>query len=73
MNQKALLRKYNNYIKDLERKLKEKEFEMRPDSIEEMQRLLQEKDMKINELKEQLVVSSSIEVASRPEDISVSK
>ena len=65
----ALLRKYNNYIKDLEKKLKEKECEKRPEAIEEMQRLLQEKDMKINELKEQLVVSSCSEFVSvRPED-----
>ena len=54
----ALLRKYNNYIKDLESKLKEKEHQNKPEAIEEMQRLLQEKDMKIHELKEQLVVSS---------------
>ena len=69
-----MLRKYNNYIKDLEKKLKEKELEKRPEAIEEMQRLLQEKDMKINELKEQLVVSSSEIVAGRPDDhISVRK
>lgn len=63
-----MLRKYNNYIKDLEKKLKEKELEKRPEAIEEMQRLLQEKDMKINELKEQLVVSSSEIVAGRTDD-----
>lgn len=51
----------------MEKKLKEKELEKRPEAIEEMQRLLQEKDMKINELKEQLVVSSS-EVIVRPDD-----
>jgi predicted RNase H-like nuclease (RuvC/YqgF family) len=62
----ALLRKYNNYIKDLEKKLKEKELEKKPEAIEEMQRLLQEKDMKINELKEQLVVSSDV-ASGRPE------
>lgn len=62
-----MLRKYNNYIKDLEKKLKEKEQEKRPEAIEEMQRLLQEKDMKINELKEQLVVSSS-EIVVRPDE-----
>ena len=63
----ALLRKYNNYIKDLEKKLKEKELEKKPEAIEEMQRLLQEKDMKIHELKEQLVVSSDV-VSGRPEN-----
>ena len=69
----ALLRKYNNYIKDLEKKLKEKELEQKPEAIEEMQRLLQEKDLKINELKEQLVVSSCSQTAvPRPDDLSVS-
>lgn len=59
----ALLRKYNNYIKDLEKKLKEKEHQKKPEAIEEMQRLLQEKDLKINELKQQLVVSSASQSA----------
>lgn len=56
-----MLRKYNNYIKDLERKLKEKEQEKKPEAIEEMEKLLEEKDMKIHELKQQLVVSSCSE------------
>lgn len=68
-NLQALLRKYNNYIKDLEKKLKEKEQEKQPGAIEEMQRLLEEKDMKIHELKEQLVVSScSAGAVGRSED-----
>lgn len=63
------MRKYTNYIKDLEKKLKEKELEKKPGALEEMQRLLREKDMKIHELKEQLVVSSCTAVAvCRPED-----
>ncbi|KAI9560764.1 hypothetical protein GHT06_011716 [Daphnia sinensis] len=72
LSDQALLRKYNNYIKDLEKKLKEKELEKKPEAIEEMQRLLQEKDMKINELKEQLVVSSCSDVASGRPDNSLS-
>ncbi|XP_057372757.1 uncharacterized protein LOC130693602 [Daphnia carinata] len=72
LSDQALLRKYNNYIKDLEKKLKEKELEKKPEAIEEMQRLLQEKDMKINELKEQLVVSSCGDVASGRPDNSLS-
>ncbi|KAK4005430.1 hypothetical protein OUZ56_007143 [Daphnia magna] len=72
LSDQALLRKYNNYIKDLEKKLKEKELEKKPEAIEEMQRLLQEKDMKINELKEQLVVSSCSDIASGRPDNSLS-
>ena len=66
LSDQALLRKYNNYIKDLERKLKEKELEKKPGALEEMERLLEEKDMKINELKEQLVVSSCSQANSGP-------
>lgn len=70
----ALLRKYNNYIKDLEKKLKEKEHQKKPEAIEEMQRLLQEKDLKINELKQQLVVSSASQsaISRNTESLSVS-
>jgi hypothetical protein len=65
-----LLRKYNNYIKDLEKKLKEKEIEKKPEAIEEMKKLLEEKDLKIQELKQQLVVSSSNEsFVAQTEDI----
>ena len=46
--------------------MKEKELEKKPEAIEEMQRLLQEKDMKINELKEQLVISSDV-ASGRPD------
>lgn len=46
--------------------MKEKELEKKPEAIEEMQRLLQEKDMKINELKEQLVVSSCSQAGTVP-------
>ena len=59
----------------MEKKLKEKEHQKKPEAIEEMQRLLQEKDLKINELKEQLVVSSSSQsaVARNNESLSVSQ
>lgn len=38
--------------------MKEKEQEQRPEALEEMERLLQEKEVKIQELKEKLVISS---------------
>lgn len=48
----------------MEKKLKEKETEetkpeTKPEAIAEMQKLLEEKELKIQELKEQVVVSSS--------------
>ena len=54
----------------MEKKLKEKEIEKKPEAIEEMKKLLEEKDLKIQELKQQLVVSSSNEsFVAETEDI----
>ena len=48
--------------------MKENEHEKKPEAIAEMQKLLAEKDLKIHELKQQLVVSSQ----STPEAMEVS-
>lgn len=52
--------------------MKEKEKEQRPEALEEMERLLQEKEMKIHELKEKLVISSVTQGSRGEEQMTVS-